>query len=109
MRTKEWAEGPVSRLQITQPGFDALGSDYHPLPQGPALLEYWVKRLNTAEGKILGIAADAYPESLTEDEIAERAGYAGGSGNFNKALRKLRMLNLLEGSRQARKASDALF
>lgn len=108
LRAQDWLEGPNDRLKITQAGFNALGTDYHSLPEGgPALLAAWVRELSATESKILGMLAAIYPERLPEDRIREESGCSATL--LGVALRRLRKLDLIDGSRQARKASDALF
>lgn len=109
LRSKGWAEGPRSALKITEAGFDAMGPGFEPLPTGRDLLEYWFRKLAKAERAILDQLAAAYPERLSDEQVAERTGYVAGSGNFNNAISRLRTLELLEGSRRELKASDALF
>jgi hypothetical protein len=83
-------------LTITSEGINALG-DYEPLPQGQALVDYWLGRLGKAERLIFAAVIDAYPSSLTIEEIAEKTGYAAAGGGFRNALGKLRTLELVEG------------
>lgn len=108
LRTKGWAEGQRSNLRITDAGVEALG-EFEPLPAGRELLEYWFRKLGKAERSILGTLADAHPETLSDEEIAERSGYTAGSGGFNNAISRLRTLELISGGRKELKASDDLF
>ncbi len=79
-------------------------------PTGEELRDYWFDKLgrSNAQGRILSVLCDAYPDSLTKDEIAERADYSANSGGFNNALGKLRTLELAVGYGQVQ-ASDDLF
>jgi hypothetical protein len=108
LRSSGWAEGTRSGLRITAEGLAALGH-YEVLPTGHALLEYWCAKLSKAERSILQHLAEAFPQSLSDEEIAARAGYAAGTGNFNNALSRLRTLQLLQGGRRELRASEALF
>jgi inorganic triphosphatase YgiF len=99
--TKGW---PVSILPA---GLEALG-DYERLPTGRALLDWWCGRLSKAERAILLAAAHVYPNALSKDELAGRAGYESGTGHFNNSLGRLRTLQLLSGRGEI-KASENLF
>jgi uncharacterized protein len=60
-----------------------------------------------------GRAADfrpsqVYPDALTKEEVAVKAGYEANGGGFNNALGRLRTLELVQGH-GAIKASDNLF
>jgi hypothetical protein len=92
----------------TRAGLDALGGAWEPLPGGgPALLEHWVAQLGRAEGLILRALADAWPGTLTKQDVADRTGYAADGGGFGNALGRLRSLELISGYRDLR-ADDAL-
>jgi hypothetical protein len=84
-------------ITATPAGVEVIGDEWEPLPEGPALAEYWIAQLPRAEGLILRALLDAFPSSLTKAEIAERTGYAASGGGFSNALGKLRTLQLIEG------------
>jgi hypothetical protein len=86
-------------IRITPFGMDAIGDDWEPLPEGPALVEHWMAQLSNAEGLALKVLLEAWPATLTKAEIAERAGYAPDGGGFNNALSRLRTLQLIDGYR----------
>jgi hypothetical protein len=88
-------------ITATDAGLAALGN-WEPLPEGPALIDHWMGQLGKAEGLVLRAVLDAYPASLTKDEIAAATGYAAGGGGFNNALGRLRTLQLIDGSRDIR-------
>jgi hypothetical protein len=100
-------EGDGHRLTITEAGNDALGS-WESLPTGAALIEYWRGRLGKAERLILQTLALEYPDALTKEEVAAKAGYEANGGGFNNALGRLRTLELVQGRGELR-ASDNLF
>lgn len=106
LRSKGWIEGHGT-LSITDPGIEALGS-YEPLPSGRALLDHWLGQLSKAERGALEALANAYPRTLTKEEVATAAGYEAKGGGFNNALSRLRTLELISG-RGELKASDDLF
>lgn len=86
----------------TAEGIAALGDDWEPLPEGPALAAHWHAQLSKAESLVLGALLDAWPGSLTKAEVAERTGYAADGGGFNNALSRLRTLQLIDGRGELR-------
>ena len=48
------------------------------------------------EKKILQILIDEYPEAISNEELAERAGYTNGGGGYNNPRGRLRTLGLVE-------------
>lgn len=98
---------PPDRYRITDAGRVALG-EYTPLPTGAALLDHWRGQLSKAERAALDVVVAAYPGSLTQDTVAERAGYTPGTGGINNAISRLRTLELIQGYGEL-KASDTLF
>lgn len=81
-------------IVITDAGLAALG-DYDELPRGRALLDYWMGQLGGPEKKILQPLVDAWPNTMTKDELAAAAGYAPVGGGFNNPLSRLRTLELV--------------
>jgi hypothetical protein len=108
LRSKGLIEGSGDALQITAAGASELGH-YLPLPTGLALLDHWYRQLGKAEREALRVLADIYPQSLSKEQLAERAGYAADGGGFNNALGRLRTLELIEGGRGELRAAAALF
>jgi hypothetical protein len=92
---------------MTETGIRELGS-WEPLPTGSALVEYWRGRLGKAERLILEMLPQVYPDPLTKEEIAAKAGYEPNGGGFNNALGRLRTLEPVQGRGQLQ-ASDNLF
>jgi len=92
-------------IRITDDGKSALG-DWDPLPTGQELLRYWYGKLPKCERAVLETLAGAYPESLTNEEIAEATGYSSGSGGFNNALSRLRTLELIQRGHPIRISED---
>jgi hypothetical protein len=107
LRSRELIEGDGDRLTITDAGIQTLGS-WEPLPAGSALIDYWRGRLGKAERLILETLTEAYPDALTKEEVAAKAGYEASGGGFNNALGRLRTLELVRGRGELR-ASDELF
>jgi hypothetical protein len=64
--------------------------------------------LGKAERLILETLTQVYPDALTKDEVAVKAGYEANGGGFNNALGRLRTLELVTGRGEI-KASGNLF
>jgi hypothetical protein len=107
LRSRSLIKGDGDRLTITDAGIEALGS-WEPLPTGSALVDYWRGRLGKAERLILETLTHVYPDALTKEEVAMKAGYEANGGGFNNALGRLRTLELVEGRGEI-KASGNLF
>lgn len=108
LRSAGRIEGSGDALRITDAGLRALGT-YEPLPTGDALREHWLGQLErAAEREVLRALCNAYPGSLTAEQVAAAAGYEAGGGGFRNALGKLRTLELIEGRGELR-ASAELF
>jgi uncharacterized protein len=105
LRSRGLIESNGDGLAITDAGVQALGS-WEPLPAGPELIEYWRGRLGQAERSILEALAEAYPDALTKEEVAARAGYEANGGGFNNALGRLRTLELVQGRGELRASND---
>lgn len=108
LRSNGWIETNGDSSRLTQAGVDALGS-YEPLPEGQELYEYWLRDLGSSgAARILQALFEAYPKSLTKEELGEAAQISHASGTFGTYLSKLRTLELIEG-RGELKASDEFF
>jgi len=107
LRSRALIQGDGDRLTITEAGIQALGS-WVPLPAGSALIDYWRNRLGKAERLILEALTQIYPDAMTKEEVAAKAGYEPNGGGFNNALGRLRTLELVQGRGQLQ-ASDNLF
>lgn len=108
-RSSGWMQGERSHLEITDAGLAALGS-FEPLPTGPALLDHWLSELgDSGAGRMLRHLYQAFPKSISADELGEAAGISSGSGTFGTYLGKLRSLELVEGARSGLKASEEFF
>jgi hypothetical protein len=107
LRSRGLIERDADRLMITEAGIQALGS-WEPLPAGGALIDHWRNRLGKAERLILEALTEVYPDALTKEEVAAKAGYEPNGGGFNNALGRLRTLELVQGRGELR-ASNNLF
>jgi DNA polymerase III delta prime subunit len=95
------------RHQITELGLEALGK-WEPLPEGPALLEYWCGELPAGAAGMLRAVASLYPGSTTAAEIGEIAGLSHKSGTFSTYMSKLRTLELVTKDGPAIRLSEEL-
>lgn len=107
LRSRGLVAGDGDRIAIAEAGIQVLGS-WEPLPAGAALIDYWRSRLGKAERLILEALSQAYPDPLSKEEVAAKAGYEASGGGFNNALGRLRTLELVQGRGQLQ-ASDHLF
>ena len=107
LRSRGLIAGVGDRITITKAGIQALGS-WEPLPTGSGLIDYWRSRLGKAERLILETLTEIYPDALSKEEVAAKAGYEANGGGFNNALGRLRTLELVQGRGELR-ASDNLF
>ena len=109
LRAAAYAEGRRGDIRITDAGLAALG-EFEPLPSGDRLRDYWMLEAGgAAEAAFLKVVFEAYPGSLTRDEIAQRAGYSTTSAHVDNVLSRLRSLDLITGGRSAISASGELF
>lgn len=108
LRTKAFIEGGGDAIRITDAGAAALGA-YEPLPTGAALRTYWQNELDKASSAFLGVICDAYPGTLTREEVAEKANYSPTSRHVDNTLAQLRTRELVTGNGKAIRASEELF
>jgi DNA-binding MarR family transcriptional regulator len=68
-----------NKIQATQEGIDALGSDYEPLPTGDELVQHHLNKLPEGEAKILRVLVEAHSQNvdgvMSRDDITEITGY----------------------------------
>jgi hypothetical protein len=107
LRTSGFVSYAGDAIEATQAGIDMLG-DFEPLPTGRELLERWLGQLDGPMSKLLRCLADAYPDSISVEDLAESTGYSAKGGGFLNPLGRLRTLQLVSGRGEVR-ASDALF
>lgn len=108
LRSKGWATGGNSGVKITESGLQALG-EFEPLPTGEQLRAYWLGEVDKAGSTFLKILFDVYPDTISRNDLAEKAGYSPSSGHVDNTLGRLRSLDLAEGRNDGIKASDDLF
>lgn len=104
-------------VEYPSPGAIALtaeGSAWAPRPPAPGSGEQLratvLSRLAGPERRVLEPLIAAYPDPLTVDELAARAGYAAGGGAFDNTRGRLRTLGLADYPRPGLvRAADLLF
>jgi hypothetical protein len=74
LRTKGFVNVENGSVIATEDGVAALG-DFEALPTGDALRDYWMARLPPGELRILEALVNAYPGSLTRDQISDVVDY----------------------------------
>ncbi len=73
------------------------------------LLGAWRERLLSGERRIFDILVEAYPQPLSRQELARRAGLSAGSGTYSTYLGKLRRNGIIESAGASIRASESLF
>lgn len=102
------AGGNQETMHITDAGREALGDAVEPLPEGSALLDWWMGKLDSGQRKILRHLVDVYPAEVPGPALAEACGYEW-SGGFRNYLSSLRTLELIVGKNMdGVRASDDL-
>lgn len=110
LRTRGLIGGGGQAISITDTGLAVLEANggFEPLPTGGELVDWWLRRLPKAQAAMLSELLDAFPNPLTVDELAERTGYAAGSGSFANNRSRLNVAELIHGDRHALYAADTL-
>ncbi len=107
LRSNGWIQESGGGFNISEAGASALGS-YDPLPEGRALLDYWLRELGGGASRMLQVLADAHPRPLNREELGEASGISSASGTFSTYLARMRTLELVEPGNPI-KASDEFF
>lgn len=81
-------------MWITDCGL-SLGPPPAPLPTGAAVIDYWVAKLQKAEGAVLRVIWDAHPKELSKSEVAKAADYSETSSSYTNAVGAIRSLGLV--------------
>lgn len=96
-------------MTITREGLSAIAGQVEPLPEGQALVDYWLRHpsFDGAARKTLGVLVEN-PDGLKIAELAADTGYQV-SGGFRNALSKLRTAGVLVGkNKETMRACDLL-
>lgn len=109
LRSKGMIEYSGSRLTLTEMGL-ALANTPDEILTTEELHARVLQRLPGPEQRLLKPLLDEYPRDLSNEELAEQAGYQVGSGGFNNPKGRLRSLGLVEYPSGGRvKAAHVLF
>ena len=96
-------------LSLTDQGREKT-RDITPLPtDSNSLLNIWKQKLPAGPAKILQVLFDEYPNAIDRTELAQRSGYAYGSGTWTNYISILRRNHLIEQEDQSFKATKTLF
>lgn len=109
LKTKGLVEYRGSRIALTEEGRALSNTPDAPLTN-QTMRDTVMSILPGPEQKLLGPLMDAYPEAMSNAELAAASGYTEGSGGFNNPKGRLRSLGLIDypSSGYAR-AKDLLF
>lgn len=107
LREKGCVAAEGTHFVVTDAGIALLGSDFQPLPTGPALREHWLQRLPRGEAEILQHLCDSYPKPLTRDVLSELTGFARSTRDAY--LQRLRARQLVKLSGEGPIAASILF
>lgn len=95
---------------LTEEGRSNLGNDFEPLPTGQALLEHYIRQFgDSGSARMLAVLAEAYPNSLSREELGQMAEVSPSGGSFDTYISRLATLELITKERGAFKASDEFF
>jgi uncharacterized protein len=108
LRTKGLIAYNGKELTLTDAGL-ALANPPTVAPGVDALHEAIKSRLPGPETKLLTVLLESYPQPLSNDDLAERAGYAPKGGAYNNPRGRLRSLGLIEYRGGMVSARDILF
>lgn len=95
LRTKGLIEYRGNRLALTDAGRASATVPDAPLTSDE-LQRRVMERLPGPEQRILKPLLDAYPNDISNEELAELAGYSDGGGAFNNPKGRLRSLGLID-------------
>ncbi len=94
---------------VTDEGLEFIGE----VPEAPTTHEevmgMWKRNLRAGEGAILQVVVDAYPESITKEDLAERTEFTFTGGTFNTYLGILRRNGLITINGNEIQATEVLF
>jgi hypothetical protein len=105
LRQNNFVEQAGERVQATQAGVEALGDDYEPLPTGEELQRYWLDRLSGGERLLFDLIVQAYPDSISREELGDSSGYKRSSRDTYLQRLSARRLIVPESGGMVRAAS----
>ncbi len=96
-------------IELSDDGGAVAGVDTAAPASTAELLEQWRTALKAGARTMLDLLIQAYPDALTREELAQRAGYEVSGGTFNTYLSTLRRNGLVEVAGDTVCADDVLF
>lgn len=99
LKQEGYIEGSNAGLSATASGRAWVGP-VAALPEGDALVAWWVQNLGgqgSLQADIILAALAAWPTVLSKQELGEAVGKSGEGGYFQRVVSKLRNLGLMEG------------
>ena len=92
------------RVYVTKSGRDYLGPNVPDCPQtAQDILAVWHKEFRAGGQRMLDIIVDAYPDSVSRQQLAEESGITAG-GTFSTYLNELKRAELVDESRDGLRA-----
>ncbi len=99
--------GPDAR-ELTQIGWQRAGT-VEPMPDGRELLDFWVRKLDRCEGKLLETLFAHGNGPLSREELSEQSGYSMSSSGFDMGISTLKKIQLAHGTDDGKLALDETF
>lgn len=97
------------RVSLTEAG-EAQAETPDAPPTGEELRRRVLGKLAGPQQRILSVLIDAYPEAVSNEECAAKAGYTHGSGGYNNPRGNLKTLNIISYPSPGQvRAADWLF
>jgi uncharacterized protein len=96
-------------IQVSELGYTVTGGKGKSPQTTDEVIQMWRSSLRAGERKLLDILVEAYPESISKDELAERAELTANSGTFGAYLGTLRRNGLAQVRDGQIHAGEALF
>jgi hypothetical protein len=102
-------EGYGSDFKVTESGYNEAG-DVDPLPSdAESLISMWCNIIKGGAARMFQALADAYPSTLTKEDLGASVGFSHTSGTFGTYLATLKRNGLITVNGSSIKAADELF
>ncbi len=110
LRRKNFLEvDDAGNVRVTQEGLDFVG-EVTPAPQThEEIVAMWKGILVAGAGRMLDVVIEAYPDSVTKEDLAIGAELTASAGTFSNYLSLLRRNGLVEISGSEVKATEVIF
>ena len=96
-------------ISITDEGLVNAG-DVPTLPTDPEeIVEMWARKFRAGAARMLRTIAEAYPEAMSKEDLADLTGFTASGGTFQTYLSELRRNGLIEVSGNEIRASKEMF